>query len=70
MKSQTGNLRKLKTLKDLRTLDLDSETELKAEAVKWVKKYKNSKAKLHFYGDIKVAEAFMEFFNITEEDLK
>ena len=70
---------KLKTLKDLDWLlwrdkkDVDSMEdelihiqELKAEAVKWVKVYRkdgNSLSK-------QIAEEFMEFFNITEEDLK
>ena len=70
---------KLKTLKDLEVEELDDgyvdepdikelvyKKELKAEAVKWVKVYRkdgNSLSK-------QIAEEFMEFFNITEEDLK
>lgn len=62
-----------KTLKDLayNILVLDKDTEvvskelLKAEAVKWVKYYRN-----HKMNHNTEAKALMIFHNITEEDLK
>lgn len=67
----------LKTLKDFETDYPDSgETilieRLKAEAVKWAKKFKKAEkthAK-HIIGKTLRTQAFMTFFNITEEDLK
>ena len=58
----------LKTLKDLNLAcgeDIDDAVyidELKAEAIKWVKHWKK-------YSYNNKADAIMEFFNITEEDL-
>jgi len=40
--------------------------ELKAEAVKWVKKWQ----KRSWTQNPEPAEAFIDFFNLTEEDLK
>ena len=65
---------KLKTLKDMECKGEThgfrerwiSETELKAEAVKWVKKNFN---KDWSDNDLNYLD-WMEFFNITEEDLK
>lgn len=55
----------LKTLKDMNLNDIDGYNEaiLKAEAVKWVKKYRKQ-------GFERVAVEFMQFFNLTEEDLQ
>ena len=62
----------LKTLKDLEQEPDDWEEEdlirkktLKQEAIKWVKFYGKD-------GEIagETSEAFMKFFNLTEEDLK
>ncbi len=81
-------MKNLKTLKDLEYTALKSEakdksiptedcllvraTDLKQEAIKWVKHYKfNEKisnvSKPYFHG---CWETLMEFFNITKEDLK
>jgi len=64
---------KLKTLKDFGTKDLEwvNINELKAEAVKWVKEKYNLKytTGVGFHADKGWLE-FMEFHNITEEDLK
>ena len=56
----------LKTLKDLENPHNTYEIEwLRAEAVKWIKSYRAD------YGFHRTAEAeFIEFFNLTEEDLK
>jgi len=61
---------KLKTLKDLNEVDFKGEIEgkvlliskekLKAEAIKWVKEFETR----DYIG------LFMDFFNISEEDLK
>ncbi len=72
---------KLKTLKDIATAFVNGkneirgvrEDELKAEAVKWVKDYRNnsnvlaenSPALFDF-----MIDRWLQFFNITEEDLK
>jgi len=61
----------LKTLKDIKlSYDYDTDCnlkeELKAEAVKWVKKWQNKS----WTSNPEPAEAFIDFFNITEEDLK
>lgn len=58
----------LKTLKDMRTDedDVDNaffESELRAEAIKWIKFYNKNHEFSRCY-------ALMDFFNITEEDLK
>lgn len=67
----------LKTLKDIdvkRTEHFIDESvlkfrrDLKAEAIKWVKKYKERDN--DGTGDFWRAIAFMSFFNLTEEDLK
>ena len=66
--------KELKTLKDLRILDIDeyensyvSISQLKAEAVKWIKAYLDEKQTDKRHGWI-LAEEFKEFFNITEEE--
>ncbi len=59
---------KLKTLKDFdcKGCYCKLAPELKQEAIKWVKEKRlNSPC-----GECKDGEKFMEFFNITEEDLK
>lgn len=69
----------LKTLKDLGTKNIDGiglyfETELKAEAVKWVKEINCGGEFPDFYeaGDnlTPVIEWIKHFFNLTDEDLK
>jgi len=71
------NTEELKTLKDLHKIhsavgyeeegsDWVNLKGLKAEAIKWVKRWqKNS-----WTQNPESAEAFMDFFNISEEDLK
>ena len=69
---------KLKTLKDLKIFDEDKSKvameynymireELKAEAVNWVKNIDINKSADYCDG---MMDFIMEFFNITEEDLK
>ncbi len=68
---------KLKTLKDLRERKIGfvCERELKAEAIKWVKKWNVWDKKPTGEEDLGFAlmagstGAFMKFFNITKEDL-
>jgi len=64
---------KLKTLKDLYENKTDKEIvmvkELRAEAIKWVKGMREDMLRGKDFKMID-EEAFMEFFNITEEDLK
>lgn len=71
---------KLRTLKDLKpdknktlfTIDVIQISDLKAEAVKWVKTFRNRK-KINSYcehADQALEINFKDFFNITEEDLK
>ena len=63
---------KLRTLKDLAHPHFFSqekkgyvmEEDLKQEAIKWVKRYKKIKMRET------TGELFIDFFNITEEDLK
>jgi len=52
----------LKTLKDC-GIDVGTHLVIRQEAIKWVKYYEDDKKGL-------MRECFMEFFNITEEDLK
>jgi len=76
---------KLKTLKDImednkyddnsRYFSYQHSKILKEEAIKWVKHWKkelNTLAEVHGYRSILEGEieAFMEFFNITDEELK
>ena len=59
---------KLKTLKDISIKYLDIEHtkwKIKQEAIKWVKSFEND-----YYERIEVKPVFMDFFNITEEDLE
>jgi len=62
----------LKTLKDIRTEvdikteELDLITELRAEAIKWITNWAQFEEKYA----ISAEQAFKEFFNISEEDLK
>ena len=61
---------KLKTLKDIDTIGTDTlkwinSNKLRQEAIKWVKFYVDK----HRQGVYPV-EAFINFFNLTEEDLK
>ncbi len=52
---------KLKTLKDIdKGLACVFRDELKAEAIKWVK----------YHAGLNSVKLFIDFFNITEEDLK
>jgi len=73
---------KLKTLKDLKQYMCENhikkglwhravtKEELKAEAVKWVKfRFKGEVFEDHVTGELGINN-FMEFFNLTEEDLK
>ncbi len=55
-------MEKLKTLKDLEW-KYDTIVALKQEAIKWVKQQIKD-------GRLMAANDFMNFFNITEEDLK
>ena len=59
-----GVTMKLKTLKDIGTLYLVPKEELKQLAIKWVK----DKEKFRWFPYAR--EFFIEFHNITEEDLK
>ncbi len=69
---------KLKTLKDLKTFDIDVEAfklKLKEEAIKWVKKYLKEKSKtkqdeMVYWCYMGRIHALTEFHNITDEDLK
>jgi len=70
---------KLKTLKDIKEpydyLGKDLCDEIKQEAIKWVKefKHKTGKTSLGKFGKntcAGVCYGFIQFFNITEEDLK
>jgi len=59
-------MKELKTLKDIYGNKANGQVslkELKAEAIKWVKKYERA-------GWLRSAEDFKRFFNLTEEDLK
>ena len=56
---------KLKTLNDI-TLHSWEREMIKAEAIKWVKFGKNPNGDQQIF----TREEWMEFFNITEEDLK
>jgi len=69
----------LKTLKDLKKIiELDKgksmkynwlfrESDLKAEAIKWVKAHGSEETG---YASLCNLEGWMQFFNLTEEDLK
>ncbi len=72
---------KLKTLKDLPAsrelkrpwIKSYDEKDLKQEAIKWVKHYEKEmkEAKANYYCELVGAiREFIEFFNITEEDLR
>lgn len=71
---------KLKTLKDLNLFNDDlkddiAKEKLKAEAVKWVKHFNIQHNNHHEEWDLRcsafgVINAFIDFFNLTEEDLK
>ena len=55
----------LKTLKDIEKEYYDCDDfalDLKQEAIKWVKAFQLT--------DPAISEAFIDFFNLTEEDLK
>lgn len=71
----------LKTLKDIKTDGFNGKLRLKAEAVKWIKAFRNPHSIGISYMDVKAGELvdihtaidedfIKHFFNITEEDLK
>lgn len=72
-------MKKLKTLKDMGTEFEDTgriyieDVELKAEAIKWIKfysgDYKLVKKYGYKYNKSKIVRMWMNFFNLTEEDL-
>ena len=58
---------KLKTLKDIKLYYSGEDKRIiREEAIKWVKKWQ----KQSWTQNPEPAEAFIDFFNITEEDLK
>lgn len=62
-------MKELKTLKDFKTdfyESLELKEKLKAEAVKWVKVWQQNSWTIN----PEPVEAFIDFFNLTEEDLK
>ena len=62
---------KLKTLKDLKSNfgGSVSNSELRAEAIKWVKKLREE-AGSYVYKNLEIQDWIKHFFNLKEEDLK
>ncbi len=70
--------KELKTLKDLTYEEKENKIkyynivlvrELKAEAIKWVKKLRKE-AGSHVYKNLEIQDWIKHFFNLTEEDLE
>ena len=67
--SELKTLKDIRTEVDIKTEELDLITELRAEAIKWVKHFNATSKDITGLINMCVSDWIKHFFNISEEDL-